>query len=160
MESLESAANPDVEFLADLYRRGDVLEKSGEYYLQAAAIANQSLAFNRSVEYYRHALSQLSLSRSKEIEVRRHFGDALANASRAAESAEQYLAGGLLSSGDERASLHQQAALRWLTSGHVDQGVAALKVALEAHQLPWPQTTAHAVFGLLKRNLQLTTARY
>ncbi len=154
-DHLESSIEPDVEFLADLYRRGDMLEKSGEYYLQAAAIANRSLAFNRAVEYYRHALSQLTFSRPREIEVRRQLGDALANASRAAESAEQYLAAGLLSDGDERASLHQQAALRWLTSGHVDQGVAALKVALEAHRLPWPQTTAHAVYGLLKRNLQL-----
>ncbi len=154
-DHLELSSHPDVEFLADLYRRGGELTKSGEYYIQAAAIADHSLAFNRAVEYYRHALSQLSLTRTRVIEVRRQFGDALANASRAAESAEQYLAAGLLSDGDERASLHQQAALRWLTSGHVDQGVAALKVALEAHRLPWPQTTAHAVFGLLKRNLQL-----
>ncbi len=152
---LETKPKPDVEFIADLYRRGGNLIKSGEYYVQAAEVATNSLAFNRAAEYYQYALAQLSLEPQREGRLRARFGDALANASRSAEAAKQYLAAAQFADGDERASLHQQAALRWLTSGHVDEGITALQVALRSYGLTWPSTTMHAVFGLLKRSAQL-----
>ncbi len=152
---LEKKPDRDVEFIADLYRRGGELVKSGEYYVQAAAVAVNSLAFNRAVEYYQYALAQLELTSQREGRLRIQLADALANASRSSEAAREYLAASKFASGDARASLHQSAALRWLTSGHVDEGIAALQVALQSHHLPWPRTTWHAVLGLLKRSAQL-----
>ena len=151
-ERLESSASEiDVEFLADLWRRAGELVRSGDYYVKAAEIATRQLAFTSAVQYYRRAIEQLAPSGRREQELRTHLGDALANVSRGAEAAEQYLKAAAIADADDRPTLYQSASLRLLTSGHVDEGLDALKYALRSFDLPWPRTTWQAVAGMLYR---------
>jgi eukaryotic-like serine/threonine-protein kinase len=151
-ERLESEGNlMDVEFLADLFSRAGQSIRSGEYYVKAAATAAQQLAFGVAVQYYRRALDQLKLSPAREQELRTSLGDALANDSRSADAAAEYLKAAAIAPESERPRLYQLASLRLLTSGHVDEGLDALKYALRSYNLPWPRTTWHAVVGLLYR---------
>ncbi len=141
----------DIEFLADLYRRGGEKLRAGEYYAQAAKLAESSLAFHRAVQDYRRALELLEPTGSREQQLRTDLAGALSNSSRAAEAAEQYLLAAELAPPDEKPRLTQLAAMRLLTSGHVDQGVEALQSVLRHYRLPWPRTTLSAVPGLLWR---------
>ncbi len=151
-DHLESRSSElDVEFLADLLRRAGQLTRSGEYYVRAAESASEKLAFELAVQYQRRAIDQLSPAGRLEQEMRTKLGDALANASRAAEAADEYLKAAALADPDQRPPLYQKAALRLLTSGHVDQGIDVLKDALEAFDLPWPRRNWHAIVGLIFR---------
>ncbi len=141
----------DVEFLADLFRRAGKLSHSGEYYVQAAESATEQLAFTSAVQYYRRAIEQIVPTGHREQELRTRLGDALANVSRAAEAADEYLRAAAIADVDDRPPLYQNASLRLLTSGHVDEGLDALKYALRSFRLPWPRTMAHAVAGFLYR---------
>jgi len=53
------AGERDVEFLADLYRRGGDRQRAGECYEAAGAISDSTFAFNRSIECYRYAIELL-----------------------------------------------------------------------------------------------------
>ncbi len=149
----------DVEFLADLLRRAQQWERSGEYYIRAAESASEKLAFELAVQCFRRAIEQLSPSGRREQELRTRLGDALANASRGAEAADEYLKAAALADPDDRPPLYQKAALRLLTSGHVDKGIDVLQDALEAFDLPWPRGNWQAIAGLVSRLVRLRFQR-
>ncbi|MGV3483473.1 MAG: serine/threonine-protein kinase PknK [Planctomycetaceae bacterium] len=142
----------DVEFLANLYRRGGERLKAGQCYEAAAAIADSTFAFYRAIECYRYAIDLLQPAGTHEQTLRRGLGDALANAARSAEAAEQYLKAASVGDADERAKLQQLAALRYLTSGHVEEGIESLRQVLAYYRLPWPSNRLVAVAGLLARS--------
>jgi len=141
----------DVEFLADLYRRGGDRLRAGECYEAAGAISDSTFAFNRSIECYRYAIELLRPKGDHERSLRRSLGDAFANASRSAEAARQYLLAAATADSDESANLQQLASLRFLTSGHVEDGIDSLRKVLKHHRLPWPRNRVVAVVGLLGR---------
>jgi hypothetical protein len=141
----------DVEFLADLYRRGGDRSRAGECYEAAAAIAESTFAFSRAVEYYRYAISLQEPTGAQEAKLRKGLGDALANSSQSAQAAQQYLKAAAVADDEERANLQQLAALRYLTSGHVEEGIDALREVLAHYKLPWPGNRLLAVVGLLTR---------
>src|SRR6202011_5522751 len=49
----------------------------------------------------------------------------------------------------------RHAALQFLTNDHIDEGVAALRIALQAVGLWLPSTPRRAIWGLICRRLQL-----
>ena len=151
----ESPIQSDAEFLGDLFRKSDQTEKAGQYYVQAGKHAAEILAFHRAANLFGQAIEHLKPSGRLERELRVHYGNALAYASRGAESAAQYLRAAELANDSERPDLLQQAALRFLISGHIDAGVQALIQALHAVHLSWPKTTLQAVIGLLTRKAWL-----
>lgn len=145
----------DVEFLANLYHRGGDRHKAGNCYESAAVIAESTFAFFRAIECYRYAIDLLEPTGAHERTLRKGLGDALANASRSAEAAEQYLKAAAVANADERATLQQLASLRYLTSGHVEEGIGALRDVLAHYKLPWPSNRLVAVTGLLARSAYL-----
>jgi serine/threonine protein kinase/tetratricopeptide (TPR) repeat protein len=145
----------DVEFLANLYRRGGERQKAGQCYEAAAAIADSTFAFYRAIECYGYAIDLLQPTGRHEKALRKGLGDALANASRSAEAAEQYLKAAAVDDSVERPKLQQLAALRYLTSGHVEEGIESLRKVLAHHGLPWPSNRMVAVIGLLTRSTYL-----
>lgn len=148
----QRAGTRDSEFLADLYRRAGERLRAGACYAEAADAAAEALAFSRAAQMYGWAIELLQPSGQRERELRTRYGDALANASRAADAAQQYLAAAELADDDQRTDLYQRAAHRLLTSGHIEAGVNALVTALQTVQLSWPHSTSTAVAGLLLRN--------
>lgn len=145
----------DVELLADLFRRGGDAPKAGKYFEQSAKIAEAAFAFNRAIECYRYAIDFLKPNGQHEVDLRKGLGDALANSARSAEAAKQYLLAAEMSESNQRARFHQLAALRYLTSGHVEEGTQSLRQVLDHYQLPWPESKFSAVVGLLSRNARL-----
>lgn len=145
------AGERDVEFLADLYRRGGERIGAGECYEAAAKISDSTFAFHRSIECYRFAIELLQPTGDRERMLRRSLGNALANASRSAEAAKEYLLAAVNANPVERAKQQQLAAFCFLTSGHVEEGIASLQQVLEHYQLPWPKNRLVAVAGLLCR---------
>ena len=145
----------DPEFLGDLYRKSDQLAKAGKAYILAGKRALESLAFHRAASLFAQAIEMLNPTGREECELRVLYGNALANASRSAESASQFLRAAELASESERPDWLQQAALRYLVSGHVDAGLKALTQALEAVQLTWPRTTLRALIGLIAGEARL-----
>ncbi len=143
------------EFLGDLYRKSDQLAKAGKAYIQAGKRAMETLAFFRAANLFALAIEMLNPSGREECELRVLYGSALANASRSAESASQFLRAAELASESDRPDWLQQAALRYLVSGHVDAGVKALTRALESVHLTWPRTTLRALIGLIVREARL-----
>lgn len=153
---LESAPNQrDVDFLADLYRRAGNRELAGANYVAAAANAEESFAFYRAIECYQYAIEFLNPSGEREVKLRQGLGDALANSARSSEAAVQYLKAADVADANQRGKLQQLAALRYLTSGHVEQGISALRKVLSHYRLPWPGNRLRAVAGLLTRSIYL-----
>ncbi|MEQ1824723.1 MAG: AAA family ATPase [Pirellula sp.] len=141
----------NVEFLADLYRRGGEPIRAGDCYEAAAVNAQATFAFARATEYYQYALELLPPNVDRERSLRIGLAEVLANQSRSPESAKQYLAAAELAPANESMVLRQRAALRYLTSGHVDEGIAALRSVLEYYRLPWPTKRWNTLFGLVGR---------
>lgn len=155
-EHLEShSGDLDVEFLADLCRRGGDLERAGTYYQSSAKKAEAAFAFNRAIECYRYALKFLQSESEAKAGLHIGLADALANASRSSEAAGEYLKAAELVDSESSTQLQQLAALRYLTSGHVEKGISTLRSVLDHHRLPWPATRVSAIAGLLIRNGKL-----
>ncbi len=97
--------------------------------LPAARQAEQALAFDRAAEMYQLALDNVD-SAEAETELRTRLGDSLANGGRGLEAAHAYLAAAGLASAARALELRRQAALEFLRSGHVDDGVSILTEVL------------------------------
>jgi eukaryotic-like serine/threonine-protein kinase len=151
----QSGKTLDVELLADLCRRAGQFSRAGVYYQQSARIAAASFAFNRAIECYRYAIDFLQDGNGDSVTLRKGLADALASASRSAEAAAEYLKAAEMAATEDKPQLQQLAALRYLTSGHVERGIATLRQVLEHYRLPWPASKLSAIAGLLMRNARL-----
>jgi eukaryotic-like serine/threonine-protein kinase len=145
----------DYEFLAALYRDAGKLDFASRYFAEAGAVAESSLAFFRAVECYRNALTLNPSSLENRLLVQRRLADSLANTGRSLEAANEYLNSAAVTEGEDRAELQRRAALRFLTSGHVEEGMSVLREALKHSRLPWPSNRWQTVAGILSRRCWL-----
>jgi hypothetical protein len=152
---LEAAGQYDPEALAIHFQGANEAARAGHYYAQAAAQAAEALAFDRAAKLYRLALELFPEQQQAEERLRVKLADALANAGRGAESAREYLAAAAGASSAELLELQRRAALQFLISGHVDDGLATLRTVLEAVQMPLPRTMRQAFWSLVLRRLQV-----
>lgn len=153
--ALEAFGQADPAVLAAHYVGAGAPEKAGEWYAVAAAQAVETLAFDRAAELYRLALQLRPTSGAKEQDLRPHLADALANAGRGVEAAEEYLAAARPASPAEALELRRSAAIQFLISGHIDKGLAVLRTVLATVGLRLPRTRRRARWGLVLRRLRL-----
>jgi serine/threonine protein kinase len=156
---LEAAGGADPELLAvHLQGAGDP-RRAGHYYARAAAQAAETLAFDRAANLYRLALDLQELDGEEGRRLRVRLGDALASAGRGAESARTYLAalpaGETTADASQRLELQRRAALQFLSSGHVDDGLATLRTVLAAVGLRLFSSPRRAFWGLVWQRLRL-----
>jgi hypothetical protein len=150
---LEPSGRADPEVLAvHLFGAGEP-ERAGHYYALAAEQAAETLAFDRAAKLYRLAL-ELKAPR-EERWLRTRLADALANAGRGAESARTYLAAADGAEPAETLELQRRAALQFLRSGHIDDGIATLCTVLAAVGLRLLPTPRRAFWALVWQRLKL-----
>jgi hypothetical protein len=152
---LEETGAADPEVLASHFLRSDQQARAGRYYAQAAAQAAEALAFDRAATLFRMALDLGATAGAGERPLRARLADALANAGRGAEAAREYLAACAGTSAEEVLELRRRAAMQLLISGHIDEGLATLRLVVEAVGMHLPSSPRRAFVSFLARRLQL-----
>ena len=152
---LRESGQADPEVLAVHLVGAGQPSEAGHYYALAAAQAADTLAFDRAAKLYQFALELLAPQGVEERRLRTKLADALANAGRGAESARAYLSATSGADAAESLELQRRAALQFLRSGHIDDGLATLRTVLAAVGLNLPSTPRRAFWALVGQRLRL-----
>lgn len=146
METLELDA-PDM--LAQHYALAGDQDKAATHARAAAEAAEKALAFSRAADLYTALLEYESDETSQALDTRRSLANALAAAGRNKEAADEFIAIAETALASERAELRRKAGRAFISSGHVEQGLAIMRDLLEQQGVPLPKTPLRAVFKLL-----------
>ena len=91
--------------------------------------------------------------------LRARLGDALANAGRGADAARAYLEAVAHSNVADALELRRRAAMQFLISGHIDEGLATLQSVLATADMKLPRTPLRSLVSLLWRRARLRLRR-
>jgi serine/threonine protein kinase len=152
---LEASGRADPELLAVHLLGAGESSRAGHYYALAAAQAVETLAFDRAAKLYRLALELQAPHGEQKRRLWTKLGEALANAGRGAESARAFLTATEGATGTESLELQRNAALQFLRSGHIDDGLAALRTVLAAVGLKLLPSPRRALLALIFQRLRL-----
>src|SRR5262249_34772981 len=128
--------------------------------VKAADRASELLAFDRAVHYYRLALSLATRERTSELELRRKLAEALANAGRGAESADEFLRTADGVAGHERSRLRQRAAEQLIRCGDPDRGLDTIGELFREIGLWLPRRRFSVLVSLVFHRVRLWFRRY
>jgi serine/threonine protein kinase/tetratricopeptide (TPR) repeat protein len=156
---LEASGQADPEVLGVHFLGAELPDRAAGFFVQAADRAAEMLAFEHAASLYRRALAHQSQPSSQEGSLRARLGDALANAGRGADAARAYLEAVPTASAPEALELQRRAAMQFLISGHIDQGLATLKTVLAAVGMTLPSTPVRSLASLLFRRARLRLRR-
>jgi tetratricopeptide (TPR) repeat protein len=164
--ALLDSGETDAETLAVHFHGAGQPGPASAYYARAADQAAETLAFDRAAKLYRLALelrpatpeAEAGSELERDHEVRRlrtKLGDALVNAGRGAEAAREYLAARQGAPVAEVLELERRAAMQFLISGYVDEGIAVLRTVLHAVGMTLPGPPRRAFPWLVLERLRL-----
>ena len=152
--ALEGFEESDDELLADHLIAAGVNDRGFTYLVRAADRAARALAFDRAARLYRRAIALDEATSTDRDSIRRKLGDVLGNAGRGHESAMEYLAAKGTDFADEL-DLKRKAAQQLLFSGHVDEGLAVVRMILALIGEPFPESRRDTILALIKARLKL-----
>ena len=153
---LRESGDADPETLAVHFHAAGEDTLAGGYAAIAAERAADALAFDRAAQLYRVSLEWRGpLDPEAARPLRTALGDALANAGRGPDAAREYLAASDGAPPHEALELTRRSAEQWLRSGHVDEGLDAVRAVLDAVGFKLAETPARAVMSLLTRRASL-----
>ena len=153
--ALEEAGQADVETLAAHHEGAGELDRAGLYFARAADQAAEALAFDRAAELYRRSIRLRPPTGDEARAMRAKLGDALANAGRGPEAAEQYLDAAQGAGRRESIDLERKAAFQYCMSGHLDEGQAVLRGVLRRVGMALPRTRVGGLGSLMLHRLRL-----
>ncbi len=153
--TLESAGEADPEILALHFAGADEPDRAARYYAFAAEKASESLAFDHSAMLYESALKLGTWTKAKSAELRAKRGEALANAGRGLDSAEEYMKAATSAEPDLAIELKSRAAYQYCVSGRTALGRTILGDVLKSAGTKLPRSDGHALVSLLWRRLVL-----
>ncbi|QDV71339.1 Serine/threonine-protein kinase PrkC [Rosistilla carotiformis] len=154
-EALRQEFDADPERIGNHFEAAGQPAQAGSYYGVAADLAADKLAFNRAVRLYQSsiALQDLSPAEARPIGIR--LADALANAGRGAEAAQQYQAAIDPTDTDEALQLERKAAYQYCISGHIPEGRAALASVLQQNGMRLSKSPQRALLSMLSQQALL-----
>jgi len=153
--ALEGSRHADPEALAEHFCGAGHLEKAGDYAVRAAREAGEALAFDRAAMLYRFAMRLLGSGSSGSEALQEPLGEALAQAGRSHEAAAVFAGCAARATGSRALELQVRAAEEFLRSGHVDEGMTALRGVLTAVGMRLPEGPRGAIASLLLRRGRL-----
>jgi len=126
--AIEAHAKDELDALANhLFHAGETA-RAADATARAAKVAEDQLAFDRAAQLYRQALELLPEDSPMRLPLTIRFGDSLADAGRGPGAAAAYELA--ISLGGEALELRRRGAEQLLRSGHVDQGMQAMREVL------------------------------
>jgi serine/threonine protein kinase len=151
------AERGDPEALATHWLGAGEPAKAARCSAEAAAQAMVTLAFDRAGRLYQQAIDLWPAEADPTTlrELHRNLGEALTNAGRGAEAAQAYLKAVAGASSTEAIELRRRSAEQLLFSGHVDEGLDALRGVLAALNIRYPRSTRRAFLSMLWHRLRL-----
>jgi serine/threonine protein kinase len=152
---LRAAGQADPEVLAIHFHGAGERAPACSCYAQAAKQAADALAFDHAARLYRSALEMGAASVSEERVLRIRLAEALANAGRGAESAREYRLAAQNAERGQVQDLQRRAAEQFLKSGHVDDGIAMLRMVLGSVGMRMARSPRGALLSLLFSRLRL-----
>jgi eukaryotic-like serine/threonine-protein kinase len=155
--ALEASGAADPQVVGVHFIEGAQPARATDHFIRAADQAAEALAFDRAASLYRraHDLQPASAPASILYQLNSRMGDALANAGRGAEAAAAYLAAVRDAPTGAAIELQRRAAMQFLISGHIDDGLHTLRTVLEAIGMSLPRTPRRALFSLLTQRARL-----
>jgi len=153
--AIQASEHPDVEALVTHFQGAGEDDLASEYAVEAAHEAEQALAFDRAADLYQTALDLGKGNTDWRRTLQIKLGDALANAGRGADAAAAYLTAAEHTDSAHKLELHREAATQLLRSGHIDEGVDALKEVLAQVGFTMATTPRRALARLLYRRARL-----
>ncbi|MGZ3408278.1 MAG: ATP-binding protein, partial [Polyangia bacterium] len=116
-------------------------DKAARYAAIAAARASQALAFDRAAGLYRRSLALREPDGAEGRSLRIKLAEALANAGRGPEAATAFLEAKRGAGETEASELQLRGADQFLRSGHIDEGLDAIKSVLDGLAVTVPRAT-------------------
>jgi tRNA A-37 threonylcarbamoyl transferase component Bud32/tetratricopeptide (TPR) repeat protein len=151
--AMEASSRADPEALAIHFHGAGDDEQAARHAATAAHQAAEALAFDRAVRLFRLALTLGPREGARGLRVR--LGDALASAGRGAEAAQEYTGAVEGATAAEALDLQRRAAQQLLASGHIDEGIAALRQVLASEGLRLPGSPPSALLDLIVERTRL-----
>ena len=150
---LQQAGNVDPETLLVHFRGAGQLQVASEYAVIAADRARDAVAFDRAASHYRLALElgRFDQANRREIEVK--LGDALAAGGRGYDAAQAYFAAANGALAAEWIELQRRAADQLLRSGHIDEGLDAIRRVLGALGMKLAGSPLRALQSMILRRV-------
>lgn len=145
---LEQAKDADPESLVQHFYAAGERPHAAVYAVLAADRAREALAFGRAVRQYRLALEFGTFDAEGRRLIQVKLGDSLAAGGHGHEAAQAYLdaAQGALAADD--LELRRRAAEQLLRSGHIHEGLAALRGVLDVLGMSLPSSPGRALLSL------------
>jgi eukaryotic-like serine/threonine-protein kinase len=155
--ALEASGSADPEVVGIHFVEGGQPDRATDHFVRAADQAAEALAFDRAAGLYRRArdLQPPKAPASIVCQLNSRMGDALANAGRGALAAAAYLAAVRDAPAAAAIDLERKAAMQFLISGHIDDGLRTLQTVLAAIGMSLPGTPRRALFSLLATRARL-----
>jgi tetratricopeptide (TPR) repeat protein len=156
------------ELLFHHFAAADNRPRAFHYAEIAADAAGRALAFDRAVELQRSAIAIAPKDPAQLRRLLTTLGERLIDAGRSKEAAQCFLDASITGNPEraEHLDLVRRAAERFLMSGHIEEGLEATRVVLEASGLTYPTTRLGSIaklgwyhFRLSRNDLHWTSTR-
>ena len=151
-QTIEARGLDDPEGLYEDYLGAGDSERAALHAQTAARKAAGALAFDRAALYFRRAI-ELQPDAPNLLELRIGLGDALANAGRPAEAADEFLETAKTTSARRALELRQRAGAQLLMGGHIEEGLEVYRVVLESVGFRLAKGPKRALLSLVMRRL-------